>query len=237
MEPEEKPPTAVLYIVGTPIGNLEDITLRALKTLAAVDWIAAEDTRHTRKLLSRCEIGGKRLESYHDHNKEARTPGLLRRLEQGESVALVTDAGTPGLSDPGYYLVKRAIEAGIPVVPIPGPSALTAALSSSGLPTDRFAFEGFLPVKSGRRRKRLEALSREPRTVVLFESPHRIAKLLSELKELMGERRVVVARELTKIHEEFVRGTAREVAERIAEKKARGEYVVLIAPDKDGGES
>ena len=236
MEREAKPRAGVLYVVGTPIGNLEDITLRALKTLAGVDLIAAEDTRRTRKLLSRCEIVGKRLESHHDHNKEARTHGLLRRLEQGESVALVTDAGTPGLSDPGYYLVKRAIEAGIAVVPIPGPSALTAALSSSGLPTDRFAFEGFLPVKSGRRQRRLEALSRETRTVVLFESPHRITKLLSELEERMAGRQVVVARELTKIHEEFLRGTVREVTERIGRKKARGEYVVLIAPDKDGGD-
>ncbi|HJM43271.1 MAG: 16S rRNA (cytidine(1402)-2'-O)-methyltransferase [Nitrospinota bacterium] len=234
MEREAKPRAGVLYVVGTPIGNLEDITLRALKTLAEVDLIAAEDTRRTRKLLSRCEIVGKRLESHHDHNKEARTHGLLRRLEQGESVALVTDAGTPGLSDPGYYLVKRAIEAGIAVVPIPGPSALTAALSSSGLPTDRFAFEGFLPVKSGRRQRRLEALSRETRTVVLFESPHRITKLLSELEERMAGRQVVVARELTKIHEEFLRGTVREVTERIGGSKARGEYVVLIAPDKDG---
>lgn len=234
MEREAKPRAGVLYVVGTPIGNLEDITLRALKTLAEVDLIAAEDTRRTRKLLSRCEIVGKRLESHHDHNKEVRTHGLLRRLEQGESVALVTDAGTPGLSDPGYYLVKRAIEAGIAVVPIPGPSALTAALSSSGLPTDRFAFEGFLPVKSGRRQRRLEALSRETRTVVLFESPHRITKLLSELEERMAGRQVVVARELTKIHEEFLRGTVREVTERIGGSKARGEYVVLIAPDKDG---
>ncbi len=233
MEREAKPRAGVLYIVGTPIGNLEDITLRALKTLAEADLIAAEDTRRTRKLLSRCEIAGKRLESHHDHNKGARTPGLLRRLEQGESVALVTDAGTPGLSDPGYYLVKRAIEAGIDVVPIPGPSALTAALSSSGLPTDRFAFEGFLPVKSGRRQRRLEELSRETRTVVLFESPHRIAKLLSELEERMAGRQVVIARELTKIHEEFLRGTVREVAEKIGRRKARGEYVVLIAPEKN----
>ena len=233
MEREAKPRAGVLYIVGTPIGNLEDITLRALKTLAEADLIAAEDTRRTRKLLSRCEIAGKRLESHHDHNKEARTPGLLRRLEQGESVALVTDAGTPGLSDPGYYLVKRAIEAGIDVVPIPGPSALTAALSSSGLPTDRFAFEGFLPVKSGRRQRRLEELSRETRTVVLFEAPHRIAKLLSELEERMAGRQVVIARELTKIHEEFLRGTVREVAEKIGRRKARGEYVVLIAPEKN----
>ncbi len=236
MEREPNPRAGVLYVVGTPIGNLEDITLRALKTLAEADLIAAEDTRRTRKLLSRREIVGKRLESYHDHNKEARTPSLLRRLEQGESVALVTDAGTPGLSDPGYYLVKRAIEAGIAVVPIPGPSALTAALSSSGLPTDRFAFEGFLPVKSGRRQRRLEALSRETRTVVLFESPHRITKLLSELEERMAGRQVVIARELTKIHEEFLRGTVREVTERIGRRKARGEYVVLIAPDKDGGD-
>lgn len=222
--------TGELFVVATPIGNLEDITLRALRTLASADLIAAEDTRHTRKLLSRHGMTGKRLESFHDHNKEARTPSLLQRLREGESVALVTDSGTPGISDPGYYLVKRAIEAGLSVVPIPGPSAMTAALSCSGLPTDRFTFEGFLPVKAGRRLRRLEALGKESRTVVLYESPHRIVKLLRELEEIIGDRQVVVIRELTKIHEKKIRGTPGEIAEALAAKKPRGEFVVLIAP-------
>ncbi len=222
--------TGELFVVATPIGNLEDITLRALRTLESADLIAAEDTRHTRKLLSRHGITGKRLESFHDHNKEARTPSLLQRLREGESVALVTDSGTPGISDPGYYLVKRAIEGDLPVVPIPGPSAVTAALSCSGLPTDRFTFEGFLPVKAGRRLRRLEVLGEESRTVVLYESPHRIVKLLRELQEIMGERQVVVIRELTKIHEEKIRGTPGEIAEALAAKKPKGEFVVLIAP-------
>ncbi len=222
--------TGELFVVATPIGNLEDITLRALRTLESADLIAAEDTRHTRKLLSRHGITGKRLESFHDHNKEARTPSLLQRLREGESVALVTDSGTPGISDPGYYLVKRAIEGDLPVVPIPGPSAVTAALSCSGLPTDRFTFEGFLPVKAGRRLRRLEVLGEESRTVILYESPHRIVKLLRELQEIMGERQVVVIRELTKIHEEKIRGTPGEIAEALAAKKPKGEFVVLIAP-------
>ncbi len=233
MDAEEKTSRGILYVVATPIGNLEDITLRALRTLQEADWIAAEDTRHTRKLLSRHGIGGKKLESYHDHNKEARTPGLIERLQRGEQAALVSDSGTPGISDPGYYLVRRAIEAGLSVVPIPGPSAVVAALSSSGVPTDRFAFEGFLPVKSGRRRRRLEELVPEPRTVVLYESPRRVAKLLLEIHEVMGERGVVVARELTKVHEEFLRGSAQEVAEQLTGEKTRGEFVILIAPRKD----
>ena len=222
----------MLYLIATPIGNLEDVTLRALRLLREVTLIAAEDTRHTAKLLRHYGIQTPTT-SFHEHNEKKKGPQLIARLKQGDTLALVTDAGTPGLSDPGYYLVKRAIEAGIDVVPIPGPSALTAALSSSGLPTDRFAFEGFLPVKSGRRQRRLEELSRETRTVVLFESPHRIAKLLSELEERMAGRQVVIARELTKIHEEFLRGTVREVAEKIGRRKARGEYVVLIAPEKN----
>ncbi|MFQ5914421.1 MAG: 16S rRNA (cytidine(1402)-2'-O)-methyltransferase [Nitrospinota bacterium] len=232
MEAEKQTRTGVLYVVATPIGNLEDITRRALGILREADWIAAEDTRHTRKLLARHEIARKHLESFHDHNKERRTPGLLERLRRGEQGALVSDSGTPGISDPGYYLVRRAVVSGISVVPIPGPSAFVAALSASGLPTDRFAFEGFLPVKSGRRRRRLEELAAEPRTVVVYESPHRIAKLLAEIQEWMGEREIVVVRELTKIHEEFLRGTAREVAEALTGERTRGEFVVLIAPPK-----
>lgn len=219
-----------LFVVATPIGNLEDITLRALKTLEAADLIAAEDTRRTRKLLSRHGITGKKLESYHDHNKEARTPSLLQRLNRGIIVALVTDSGTPGISDPGYYLVKRAVETGLTVVPIPGPSAVTAALSCGGLPTDRFAFEGFLPVKSGRRLRQLENLRMESRTVVLYESPHRIKKLLHELQETVGDRQIVVIREMTKIYEEKIHGTPEEVAKKLTEKKPKGEFVVLIAP-------
>jgi 16S rRNA (cytidine1402-2'-O)-methyltransferase len=232
MNMEDKSSSGLLYVVATPIGNLEDITLRAMRILKEADIIAAEDTRHTRKLLARHEIGGKKLVSYHDHNKEHQTPGLLEQILNGENVALVSDAGTPGISDPGYYLVRRAIEAGIRVVPIPGPSALTAALSSSGLPTDRFTFEGFLPVKSGRRRRRLEELASEPRTLILYESPYRVEKLLTEIEDVMGDRKVVLARELTKIYEEFLRGTPREVADCMKGKKTRGEFVVLIAPPK-----
>jgi 16S rRNA (cytidine1402-2'-O)-methyltransferase len=217
-----------LYVVATPIGNLDDITLRALRTLGSVDLIAAEDTRHTRKLLTRYDISCPLL-SYHDHNKVTQAQRLLGLLQEGRRVALVTDAGTPGIADPAYHLLQVLLPHDIPVVPIPGPSAAIAALSVSGLPMNRFVFEGFLPVKSGRRRQRLEALREEPRTVVLYESPHRFVKLLRELVEHFGaERRVVVARELTKHYEEVMRGTAASLLESWQDRSVRGEFTVVV---------
>ena len=231
MDLPERPPSSpdqgTLFVVATPIGNLEDITLRALRILKEVALVAAEDTRHTRKLLSRHGIPA-RLESYHDHNKERKAPLLLERLKAGDSIALVSDAGTPGISDPGYYLVRRAFEAGVPVVHIPGPAAIIAALSACGLPTDRFAFEGFLPLKPRKRKRRLEALQPEERTLIFYESPRRLRRLLAEIAESLGEREVVIARELTKVHEEFIRGRAKELAERLGE--VRGECTVIVAP-------
>ncbi len=217
----------VLFVVATPIGNLEDVSLRTLRVLKEVTLIAAEDTRHTRKLLSRHGISA-RLESYHDHNKERKTPQLLERLRAGDSIAVVSDAGTPGVSDPGYYLVRRAAEAGVPVVPIPGPTAIIAALSACGLPTDRFAFEGFLPSKPGKRKKRLEALLQEERTLIFYESPRRLKRFIAEIAECLGNREVVIAREVTKMHEEFIRGRAQELAGRLGE--VRGECTVIVAP-------
>jgi 16S rRNA (cytidine1402-2'-O)-methyltransferase len=218
-----------LYVVATPIGNLEDITLRALRVLKSVDLIAAEDTRHTRKLLTHHGIS-RPLVSYHDHNKIRQAPHLLALLQQGQSVALVTDAGTPGISDPAYYLLQTLLPHAIPVVPIPGPTAAIAALSVAGLPTDRFVFEGFLPTKSGRRQQRLELLRDEARTIVLYESPHRLVRLLQEVVVHLGpERRVVVARELTKRFEEILRGTASEVLDTLQNRTVRGECTVLIA--------
>lgn len=218
-----------LYVVATPIGNLEDITLRALRVLKSVDLIAAEDTRHTRKLLTHHGIS-RPLVSYHDHNKVRQAPHLLAHLQQGRSVALVTDAGTPGISDPAYYLLQTLLPHAIPVVPIPGPTAVIAALSVAGLPTDRFVFEGFLPTKSGRRQQRLELLRDEVRTIVLYESPHRLVRLLQEIVTHMGpERRVVVARELTKRFEEILRGTAAEILDTLQNRTVRGECTVLIA--------
>lgn len=219
----------MLYVVATPIGNLEDITLRALRILGSVDLIAAEDTRHTRKLLTHHGIS-RPLISYHDYNKVRQAPHLLAHLQQRRSVALVTDAGTPGISDPAYYLLQTVLPHEIPVVPIPGPTAAIAALSVAGLPTDRFVFEGFLPIKSGRRQQRLQLLRDEPRTMVLYESPHRLVRLLQEIVTHMGpERRVVVARELTKRFEEIIRGTASEVLDTLQNRTVRGECTVLIA--------
>ena len=184
---------------------MEDITLRAIRTLKEVALIAAEDTRHTRKLLARYEIGTP-LASYHDHNKEKRTPRLLKKLEDGHSIALVTDAGTPSISDPGYYLVRRAIQASVPVVPIPGASALVAALSVSGLSTDSFIFVGFPPRQPGKRKQLLKGLKGEPRTLIFYESPKRLIGLIRDMIQQMGDRSAVVARELTKVHEEIIRG-------------------------------
>ncbi len=199
-----------LYIVATPIGNLEDITLRAVRILKEADFIAAEDTRHTQKLLSHFDIH-KQLTSYHDHNKEEKAPVIISRLLQGQSAALVSDAGTPGISDPGYYLINAAIQENIPVVPIPGPTAAIAALSVSGLPTDAFVFEGFLPPKRSQRLSKLDSLKHERRTIILYEAPHKILKTLLDVREIMGERRVSLSRELTKIHENTLRGNISDI--------------------------
>jgi 16S rRNA (cytidine1402-2'-O)-methyltransferase len=218
----------VLYIVATPIGNLEDITLRALRILGSVDVIAAEDTRHTRKLLTHHGLS-RPLVSYHDHNEVGQAPRLLAMLQAGQSIALVTDAGTPGIADPAYYLLQALLPHAIPIVPIPGPSAVMAALIVSGLPMERFIFEGFLPVKSGRRRQRLTALVDETRTVVLYESPHRLVRLLQELVEHLGpERRLVVARELTKRFEEVLRGTTASLLATFQARAVRGEFTLVI---------
>jgi 16S rRNA (cytidine1402-2'-O)-methyltransferase len=218
-----------LYIVATPIGNLEDITLRALRVLREVDLIAAEDTRHSRKLLTHFGIA-KPLTSYFDHNKAVKGTALLAKLSEGLSVALVTDAGTPCISDPGYQLVRDAVAAGIPVVPIPGPCAAMAALSASGLPSDTFLFAGFLPNRQGRRRERLGELCGEPRVVILYEAPQRLAATLADIVVVCGDRELVVARELTKIYEEFIRGRAGELAVRLGERPVKGEVVILLAP-------
>jgi 16S rRNA (cytidine1402-2'-O)-methyltransferase len=216
-----------LYLVATPIGNLEDITLRALRTLKECDVIAAEDTRHTGKLLKHFEIS-KPLISYFQFNEAKRSEQIIERLRRGEKVALVTDAGTPGISDPGERVVKAVIAAGLRVEPIPGPSAVIAALTASGLSTDEFHFVGFLPHKSGQRRTQLERLKTASGTLVLYESPYRVEKLLAELAEIFPERRVVFARELTKKFEEFLRGTPVEIITQIGKRTLKGEFVVLV---------
>jgi 16S rRNA (cytidine1402-2'-O)-methyltransferase len=216
-----------LYVVGTPIGNLEDITLRALRVLREVDLIACEDTRHTRTLLKRHGIATP-LVSYHEHNERKRAPQLVRRLLAGEDIALVTDAGMPGISDPGFHVVTGALAAGVPVTPVPGPSAVTAVLSVAGLGTDRFLFMGFLPRTRAARRRAFEEVSTVPATLVLFEAPHRIRDTLADLAEVLGPRRVALMRELTKIHEEVLRGRADEIAERLAEIQPRGEITLVV---------
>ncbi len=219
----------VLYVVATPIGNLEDITVRAARTLAEVDLIACEDTRQTRKLLDHLGCSTPMV-SYHDHNERDRTETLADTLRSGKSVALVTDAGTPLVSDPGYRLVEVCRQSGITVTPIPGPSAMLAALSASGLPTDAVYFGGFLTPKSGQRRKALEALRPLEATIVLFEAPHRILELLEDVQKVMGERRVVAAREITKKYEEFLSGTVSEVRAVLAGRESiKGEFTLLIA--------
>lgn len=224
-----------LYVVATPIGNLEDITLRAIKTLQAVDLIAAEDTRHTRRLLAHYAIGTP-LISCHEHNEQQRTPELIDKMRAGASVALVTDAGTPSVSDPGYRLVCAALEAGLKLFPIPGVSAAITALCVSGLPTDAFVFVGFAPRKAGKRRELLNALAAEPRTLVFYDSPRRVGGLLQELRTLMGDRPAVLGREMTKLHEEFIRGRLSEIQARLADRAAvKGECTLLVAgrPDSD----
>jgi 16S rRNA (cytidine1402-2'-O)-methyltransferase len=221
--------SGVLYVVATPIGNLEDITARALRALREVDVVACEDTRRTRQLLTHFDVHTPTV-SYYEHYKLTRGPQLLRQLAEGKSIALVSDAGTPGISDPGILLVREARAAGVRVVPVPGPSAVVAALSAAGLPADRFVFDGFLPVKPGRRLNRLKALRELETTVVVFESPHRIVAAMTAIAEIFGDRPVVVARELTKQFEEIVTATPAEHLARLGASEPRGEFTVVIGP-------
>ncbi len=219
--------TGVLYLVATPIGNLDDITVRCLETLRAVDVIACEDTRQTRKLLNHFQIE-KRTVSYHEHNKEASGSGLLQWLAEGKRIALVSDAGLPAISDPGADLVRDAVAAGFPVVPVPGANAALTALIASGLPTDRFVFCGFLPRDNKDRREELQRLERYPETLLFYEAPHRIVKTLQAIREAWGDRRAVLARELTKRYEEFARGTLGDLIGWLAAGEARGEYCLIV---------
>jgi 16S rRNA (cytidine1402-2'-O)-methyltransferase len=216
-----------LYVVSTPIGNMEDITLRALHILRSVDLIAAEDTRHTKLLLAKQDIPTV-LTSYHDHNKEEKTPVLVQRLKEGQSVALVCDAGTPGISDPGFYLIRGCIKEGLPVIPVPGPNAASTALVVSGLPTDTFLFVGFLPKKHVARLKRLGLFKDVPATLILYESPYRLGKTLQDCLGVLGNRQAVIARELTKAFEELLRGSLQELLDRIQAKSLRGEITLVI---------
>lgn len=219
--------TGTLYLVATPIGNLEDITYRAVRILKEADWIAAEDTRQTRKLLSHLEISN-RLVSYHEHNKEASGAELIRRMEAGESVALVSDAGLPAISDPGYDLVRAAVEHSIPVVPIPGANAALSALIISGLPTDKFVFVGFLPRDKKGMAKELSLWKDVQATVIFYESPHRIVKTLKEIREAWGNREVALVRELTKKYEEVVRGRLDDCLQHLDEVEPLGEYCIVV---------
>lgn len=221
----------ILYIVGTPIGNLEDISLRALRILSEVDLIAAEDTRRTRKMLAHYDIKAP-LTSYHEHNKLAKLDFLLNTLRE-KDVALVSEAGMPGLSDPGYELVRAAIEAHISIVPIPGPSALVTALVVSGLPTDSFLYLGFLPRREAKRRQLLNLIAEEGRTMVIFEAPHRLLASLHDIREVLGNRQIAVARELTKAFEEVIRGNLEEVIQHFSETRPRGEFTLVIEGAKD----
>jgi 16S rRNA (cytidine1402-2'-O)-methyltransferase len=215
--------------VATPIGNLEDITFRAVRILKEADLIACEDTRQTRKLLNHYGIR-KRQVSYHEHNEHERAGELVGEMESGSTVALVSDSGTPLLSDPGSRLVKLCVERGIPVIPIPGPNSLLAALSASGLPCEQFLFAGFLPPRQGERRRALAKLADQPVTLVLFEAPHRIAATLRDAAEILGPRPAALAREMTKIHEEFVRGTLHDLADQFEKRAVRGEITLVVGP-------
>jgi len=216
-----------LYVCGTPIGNLDDITLRALNILKEVDLIAAEDTRHTRKLLNHYQIEAK-LTSYHEHNELEKSKELLERLRGGLDVALVSDAGMPGISDPGYRLISLLRKEGVKVVPIPGPTAMTTALVISGLATDRFAFEGFLPRKKNERKGYLEKLKGEERTLIFYEAPHRVSKTLADILEVLGDRKMALCRELTKKFEETITGKVSELLEEFKEDSPRGEMVLVV---------
>lgn len=227
MQTEPKPGT--LYIVATPIGNLEDMTFRGVRILQTVNLIAAEDTRHTGKLLQHFQIKTPQI-SYHEHNRQIRIPELLEYMAHGQAIALVSDAGMPGISDPGYELVIACIDAGITVVPIPGASAVITALSAAGLPTDRFVFEGFLPAKPAKRREYLESLQTESRTLIFYESPYRLQESLQDLATVWGgDRQIVLARELTKLYEEFWRGTIAEAIAHYSQREPQGEYTLVLA--------
>ena len=232
-EGQDNSRTGCLYLVATPIGNLEDITVRAIRVLKEADLVACEDTRQTQKLLQHYGIH-KELISYHAHNELTRAPELVIQLEEGAQVALVSDAGMPVVSDPGHRLVVLCLRHHIPVVPIPGPSAFVAALAASGLPTEEFLFVGFLPSRAGARRKKLDELKSEPRAIVLYEAPHRLADTLADAAEILGARHAVVAREITKIHEEFLRGSLGELRDAARQREPRGEITLLIGPAEEG---
>jgi len=216
-----------LFIVPTPIGNLEDITLRALRVLKEVDLIAAEDTRHTQHLLNHYGIRTS-LTSYHEHNEREKAQTLVDRIKNGANIALVSDAGTPAIADPGFRLVAAAIAAGVQIVPLPGAAALATVLSASGLPTDRFLFEGFLPAKKAERRAKLQALREQTATLIFYEAPHRLLDTLNDIRQLLGDRRLVVAREVSKVHEEFLRGAVSGIVDQLADRKVKGEITLVV---------
>ncbi len=222
----------VLYVVSVPIGNLEDITLRALRILKEVDLIAAEDTRHTRKLLNHYDIHTKTI-SYFEHNEIQRSQILIKRLEEGENIALVPDSGTPSISDPGYIIINECISAGINIVPIPGPSAFLSALVVSGFPIHNFVFEGFLPSKKSSRIKKLKALYNEARTLVFYESPHRLLKSLADMLEIFGDREIVIANDISKMFEEIFRGTIQQAIEKYTKNNPKGEFTIVVRGIKE----
>jgi len=223
----ENKDTGILYICGTPIGNLEDITLRALKILKEVNLIAAEDTRHTKKLLNHYQINTK-ITSYYEYNKFKKAPYLVEILKNGQDIALVSDAGMPGISDPGYVLINLALKNNLKIIPVPGVSALITALVVSGLPTDKFVFEGFLPRKIKERKRYFKSIENEERTIIFYETPHRLKKALKDMLEIWGDRKVVIARELTKLYEEIIRGKLSQVIAEIDSKEIKGEITLIV---------